>query len=192
MRDGCLLLKQFLRNPTQVGAIAPSGAKLCRELTGWLELEQCSAVVELGPGTGVVTERILSSIGKDTRFFAVELDGEICRRLSSKLPEVKLYNADACDLPELCRKENLPELDVVISGLPWAVFPEYLQCKLLEAISGALKNQGKFSTFAYIQGMILPGGARFRRLLNRYFSHVELSQIVWKNLPPAVVYRCIK
>jgi phospholipid N-methyltransferase len=38
----------------------------------------------------------------------------------------------------------------------------------------------------------MPGGRRFRRLLEANFSRVIATEIVWRNLPPAFVYRCEK
>ena len=192
MHERWFLLKQFLRHPIQVGAIAPSSPALCRELVCWLEAEKSNAIAELGPGTGVVTREILQHKAPDCRFFAVELDKDICEELRSELPELDLYNADASFLADICRQSNIAELDAVVSGLPWAAFPAELQHAILSAITKSLKKGGKFSTFAYLQGMVLPAGWRFRHLLEKYFSQVEISEVVWKNLPPAVVYRCVK
>ena len=187
-----LLFKRFLHNPTRIGAIAASGPALCRELVNFLEVDQASAVAELGPGTGVVTREVLKQKGADTRFFAVELDPEICRVFRQTLPEVKLYNANACDLDKLCAGEGIAELDAVVCGLPWAAFPEDLQRSILSALLKSLKPGGKFTTFAYLQGLILPAGRRFRKLLEEHFSSVTCSKVVWNNLPPAITYRCIK
>ena len=186
------LLKQFLRHPFQVGAIAPSGKALCKELVSWLELDKAAAVAELGPGTGVVTREAVRHCSSDTRFFAVELDKTIYEEFKLTLPEVEIFNANACELDKLCQAESIKELDAVVSGLPWASFPAGLQQEILSAVVRSLKPGGKFSTFAYLQGLVLPGGVRFRKLLEKEFSQVTLSKVVWKNLPPAIVYRCIK
>lgn len=186
------LLKQFLRHPLQVGAIAPSSEALCKELVSFLELGNARAVAELGPGTGVVTKEAIKQCAPDTRFFAVELDKQICEEFKTTLPDVDILNANACELDKLCQAEGIKELDAVVSGLPWASFPASLQQDILSAVVKSLKKGGKFSTFAYLQGMVLPSGRRFRKLLEKEFSEVTLSPVVWKNLPPAIVYRCIK
>ncbi len=186
------LLKQFLRHPSQVGAIAPSSAALCRELVSWMEPDTLRQVAELGPGTGVVTREILQQTPDDVRFFTVELDPEICENFKKSMPGVTIHNANACELDLLCRQEKIDGLDAVVSGLPWASFPESLQQQILGAVIRSLKSNGKFSTFAYLQGLALPGGMRFRKLLEKEFSQVTCSPVVWKNLPPAIVYRCIK
>lgn len=187
-----LLLKQFLRHPAQVGAIAPSSPALCRELVSWLEPATLEKVAELGPGTGVVTREILHQTPENLHFFTVELDSAICENFKKSMPGVVIHNANACKLDQLCRQENIDGLDAVVSGLPWASFPEDLQQQILGAVIRSLKNSGKFSTFAYLQGLLLPGGLRFRKLLEKEFSQVTCSPVVWKNLPPAIVYRCIK
>ncbi len=51
---------------------------------------------------------------------------------------------------------------------------------------------GVFVTFAYLQGLVLPSGKKFKHNLKKYFSHVERSEVVWGNVPPAIVYRCLK
>jgi phospholipid N-methyltransferase len=62
----------------------------------------------------------------------------------------------------------------------------------LAAIVDVLPKGGYFTTFAYLQGTILPTGINFRKRLEKYFSSVEKSRVVWLNIPPAFVYRCKK
>jgi phosphatidylethanolamine/phosphatidyl-N-methylethanolamine N-methyltransferase len=47
-----------------------------------------------------------------------------------------------------------------------------------------------FSTFAYLQGLVLPNARALRERLDAEFSNVTRSPIVWRNLPPAFVYVC--
>jgi phospholipid N-methyltransferase len=56
----------------------------------------------------------------------------------------------------------------------------------------SLRPGGRFATFAYVHGTPFPGGIRFRRMLRERFAKVSLSPVVWRNLPPAFVYRCEK
>ena len=93
---------------------------------------------------------------------------------------------------ELCEKEGVSSVEVILSGLPWASFPKELQDRCLEAMFSVLPPGGRFATFAYLQGLMLPAGKRFRKLLDEHFSSVEISPTAWKNLPPAFVYRCVR
>ncbi len=193
MTKNGILFKRFLHNPYQVGAIAESGEVLCRELVSRVDFRCISALAELGPGTGAVTRVILQQCPAGVRFFAVELDSEICKVLRAELPDLTVYNCSAADLPDICcRCEKIVYLDAIISGLPWAVFTHALQQQLLESIYQVLIPGGMFVTFAYCQGLWLPGGRRFRKLLQNKFSSVSVSRTIWRNLPPAVVYCCQK
>ena len=101
-----------------------------------------------------------------------------------------VLSPDALSAHEQAR--GIERCDTVISGLPWAIFPAALQMSILEEVNMSLKPGGRFCTFAYLQGLLMPAGQRFRSLLEKTFKNVERSPIVWKNLPPAFVYRCEK
>ena len=183
---------QFLKNPFSVGAVCPSSPFLAEEIAKNAGLETALSVAELGPGTGALTGAILKRKSDEAKFFAVELNVSVLEIFRKKFPEVKIYNESAAKLGEIARKEGLTSVDSVISGLPWAAFPESLQDELLSAIAGTLSPDGCFSTFSYIHCPLLPAGKRFRNKLSEYFASVETSAVVWRNLPPAFVYRCRK
>jgi len=186
------LLAQFLKKPLTTGAVCPSSQSLAKMLVAGIGIEQSENVAELGPGTGAVTGTILSSMPERSRFFAVELNPDVITAFHENFPNVTVYNDSAAHLPELVRKENIKCLDAVISGLPWAIFPDSLQEEILSAVLHALKPGGYFTTFAYIQGVLLPSGQHFKKRLLRFFNQVEKSPVVWNNFPPAFVYRCKK
>ena len=89
-------------------------------------------------------------------------------------------------------EEQMGAPEVVVSALPWSVFQEELQDKLLSAVVAAMAVGGRFSTIAYVSGLFLPPARKFRRKLSQHFETVECSPIQWKNLPPAITYRCRK
>ncbi len=184
------LFRRFLRHPGRVGALWPSSPSLCRMMVSRIGVEQAKLVVELGPGTGVITREIIRMLPAGGRFMAVELDELLCLQLRRNFPCVEILHDSASRLAEILRERRLPPADAIISGLPWAVFPESLQREILNAVAGSLAPDGWFTTFAYLQGLMLPAGMRFRRLLGETFGEVLTSSVVWRNLPPAFVYRC--
>jgi len=185
-------LKRFIANPGLVGALLPSSTGLCREITSHINIESAEAVVELGPGTGVITDEILSRINPQTTFVAIELDNKMYEHLRRNRPSLNVVNDSAENLPEIMKNAKIKHLNAIVSGLPWAAFPEKLQLAILDAILGSLGDGGYFSTFAYLQGLMLPAGQRFRKLLKKSFSEVNISRVIWANVPPAIVYRCKK
>ena len=186
------LTMQFLRKPLTTGAICPSSVYLARQMVSGLDLERARVVVELGPGTGAITGSILNAMPKDAFFFAVELNESVLSVFRKRFPSEKVYNDSASNLPRILDSLGLKTADVILSGLPWASFSDRLQDELLDAIREALPPGGAFATFAYLQGTVLPTGIRFRRKLKEFFSSVETSSVIWRNIPPAFVYRCRK
>lgn len=178
--------------PSEIGAVMPSSKRLVREMVSGIGLENFSSIVELGPGTGVATVEIISSMNDGTRFFVIERNEQMYEVFRSRFPEVKAYNRCASELKQILSEEGIDGLDAVVSGLPWASFPRAAQKAIIGSVADALGDDGVFTTFAYLQGFMLPAAHRFRQLLKETFATVRTSKVVWRNMPPAFVYRCWK
>ncbi len=181
-------LTQFLIHPTKIGAIAPSNDKLCDLITEMAELSTISSVIEFGPGTGVITEKILNKISKDTTFFAMEINETLVEATKKRCPDATVYLSSACDAKKYLEIYGEKGCDRIISSLPWSTFNEDLQNDLMETIMDVLNPGGKFLTYAYVPGLVFPPAIRFRKKLNEKFDKVSRSKIVWSNFPPAFVY----
>ncbi len=190
--SGIKFLKNFIKSPGTIGAIWPSSPFLAKMITSDIGLEKAPVIVELGPGTGVFTSRILDMKKAKSKFFAVELNKELYDAFKIKFPSITIHNGNATDLSSMVKKEGIDSVNVIICGLPWASFPAKLQDDLLNAIFDVLNPGGCFTTFAYLQGLLLPAGKRFKNTLKNHFSYVETSRTEWRNFPPAFVYRCYK
>lgn len=192
MRDTLTFLKSFARHPTQVGAIAPSSPALVRTMVEWFDWDSARGVVEYGSGTGVFTEAVLESLSPAARFFAIERSPELAAATRTRCPTATVYQESVTEVAALCQREDMPQVDAIVCGLPWASFSESLQDEIMQAMMTVLRPGGQFATFAYWQGLALPAGRRFAKRLNHTFSRVERSGTVWRNLPPAFVYRCVR
>ena len=184
--------KAFLRNSAHVGAIAPSSSQLSAILADTLDWNTVECVVEYGPGTGVVTEEIARRLQGRTRFFAVEREPQFAEITRRRCPGVEVVQDCVTRIPELCRERGIKKVDAILSGLPWASFPPALTEEILAATFEVLPPGGKFATFAYWQGLLLPGSRRFREFLRDHFTTVERTRTAWRNLPPAFVYECVR
>ncbi len=192
MKRKSLLLRQFIKKPGTVGTLCSSSPALAKVMVENIDIASAHYIAELGPGTGAITSSILKNITTDSKFFAIELDQTIYEEFRKHHPNITIYHDSAENLTSIINKEKLPHLDIVISGLPWSVFSEKTQNKIINEVISALNDGGYFTTFAYIQGIFLPSARRFKKLLQNNFSSVEISKIVWNNFPPAFVYRCRK
>ena len=183
-------LQQYLLRPGLIGSVAPSSQALAREMLDWLELGSAQAVLEVGPGTGAFTKALLPRLSKDCRVVLIELNADFAATLRRNFPGVKIYNESVAHARSICDREGIAAVDCIVSGLPWASFPQPLQKSCLAAIAGVLRPGGQFVTFAYRGVDMLPRARRFRDNLDRCFREVTTSRTVHWNLPPAAVYRC--
>jgi phosphatidylethanolamine/phosphatidyl-N-methylethanolamine N-methyltransferase len=183
-------LGEFLLHPTRTGAIAPSSQFLARTMVEWIDLPRAQTVFEYGPGTGVFTSHILQRMTSGSRFVAIELNNRLADIFRQRHPGVILIEDSVTNIEAICRRLGIDEVDCIVCGLPWASFPESLQTTILDRMRSVMSPHGQFVTFAYLQGLLLPPGRRFARILPDYFRHVSRSRVVWRNLPPAFVYQC--
>ncbi len=161
-------------------------------MTEWVNWSTVDVVVEYGPGTGVFTEQILAQKRREARYLGIERNPRFVGMLRERFPGIAICNESVERVREVCGQQGLGEVDVIICGLPWASFTPGEQDAFLGATTAVLPPGGKFATFAYLQGLLLPGGLRFRSTLHRYFATVSKSRTVWANIPPAFVYQCIR
>jgi phosphatidylethanolamine/phosphatidyl-N-methylethanolamine N-methyltransferase len=190
MSDAFTFLRTFISQPIKVGAIAPSSRGLAEQMVLSVDWSHAHAVLEYGPGTGVFTERIKQCLTPEAKFFAIEQSAELAQRTRDRCPGTIVHCDSVANVESLCEREGITQVDAILCGLPWAAFPESLQRECFDAMLRVLKPGGQFATFAYWQGVVLPAGRRFSQRLRSTFSEVHRSPTVWRNLPPAFVYRC--
>ena len=183
-------LREFIASPTVIGAVAPSSEHLARAMVDGLDLKNARAVLEYGPGTGIVTDHIRKGIAPYTRLAAIEINPRMATFFKQRHPDVPLYEDTVANARMICDYADIEMVDCIVSGLPWSTFSEPLQVKLLDEMMRVLRPGGCFVTFAYIHGLALPPAKRFANLLQKYFGSVSKSGIIWRNVPPALVYRC--
>ena len=184
--------KQFLLNYRYTGAISASSERLGTQFIESSELPTAKRVVELGSGSGVLTRKILDNLTEGAVFFAMEINPVFVKETRKRCPEATVYQDSAHHLHKYVSDHNWTGVDCIISGLPWSLFKPRFQEILLEEILKNLNPGGEFLTFAYIHGLFLPSGRIYRKKLPGKFSRVHHSRIVWKNTPPALVYRAKK
>lgn len=182
------MLREFLRSPADIGAVAPSSPRLAEAVTAPVPELGDPVVVELGPGTGAFTSAIEKQLAGRGLQLAVEMNPRLAEQLRGRCRRVEVLNADASTLPMLLAERGVEKADVVVSGLPWASFSQQVQSEILTAVSNVLAPDGAFTTFGYVHAMRLSSALRFRQLLCSAFEEVVPGRTVWRNLPPALVY----
>ena len=185
-------LVQFVRKPDVFGAVAPSSQSLAKKMIEWIDFDKVDVVIEYGPGSGTITRELLKRLKPGTTFFAIEVNESMVENFRNNVPEATVYQDSVINVRKYLEKHNKKHADVIISGLPWATFSTQLQNEILGKTLEALADGGWFATYAYLQGILLPAGKRFRNKLYQDFTTVRQSPVAWLNLPPALVYQCEK
>lgn len=191
MKDARSFFGEFLKKPARIGALVPSSRSLAEQMISGIDFDQARVIVEYGAGTGPFTEIILERKPAGSHFLSIEQSPKLAGILYQRFPDLDLHQGSVEDLPDLLEKRGLDEVDCVISGLPWASFGLGLQDRLLTVTTHCLRSGGHLATFAYLQGLLMPAGMAFRSQLKQRFAEVRRSPVVWRNLPPAFVYRAV-
>lgn len=126
LTDSANLLGQFLGSPAVIRAVAPSSRALAEVATSPLPGRGDPAVVELGAGTGTITDVVQHRLGGRGWHIAVELNARLARLLRERHPAVDVQHAGAEELPGIMDDRGLTA-DVVISALPWAAFRAWVR-----------------------------------------------------------------
>jgi phosphatidylethanolamine/phosphatidyl-N-methylethanolamine N-methyltransferase len=155
-------------------------------------LEEARTVLELGPGTGAFTKAIENTISPEALLLAIEVNHELAEELRENVTRAIIIEDSAENISKHLAAHGRKSADVILSGLPWASFSNDLQERLLDAVANALEPGAKFATFSYSHAILLPAARAFRRRLAKRFSNFETTPAVWRNLPPAYVYRCTR
>jgi phosphatidylethanolamine/phosphatidyl-N-methylethanolamine N-methyltransferase len=188
--DNLIFVSQFLRSPHSVGALAPSSCFLARTILAAADLKERRVIVEFGPGTGAFTKHICAQLGPDQRYVGIEQNYRFARLLRLRYPHLTFVNDSVEELERIGADLALGCIDAIICGLPWASLPMHVQEKTFTAMRSLIGVNSVFCTFAYLQGLVLPGAGILRRRLKAEFREVSCSPPVWRNLPPAIVYAC--
>lgn len=179
-------VRGMMRDPIAVGSVWPSGPALAQRMADDASIRPGDLVVELGAGTGPFTAALA---GRGRRLLALEPDPELARACRVRCPGVDVIERKAEALPAILEERGEAAVDRVVSGLPFAIWPDAVQRAVLDAVTDTLTDDGVFVTFTYAHSPWLPAGRRFRVRLGEAFERVATSPVVWRNAPPALVYR---
>ena len=181
LTDTTLFLQEWFANPQRTGSLAPSSPQLAAAMAHWLPSNPESYVLELGPGTGAVTEMLIKRGLREDRLVAIERNPKMARLLREKFPRAQIINGDAWHLDHLLRsrREPIESVGAVISSLPLLNFPHAEAEALTQKIRAVLEPHGNWVQYSYHLGKKQVRGASSFQL--------RASKIVWLNFPPARV-----
>src|SRR5262245_8420425 len=178
--DEVRFIRSWFEKPLTMGAVTPSGRALARVMASYVDPRVPGPVIELGPGTGPVTEALVAQ-GVDTaRLVLVEFDPMCCRLLRARYPKATVVQGDAYGLHRLLAGKLEDPAAAVLSGLPLFTKPLRVRLRLLFEAFSLMSAGAPFVQFTYNAVPPLP------KRLDRV--QAEASERVWMNIPPARVW----
>lgn len=178
--DEAKFLKSWLNNPLKTGAVSPSGKALATAMAEIVDPALPGPVIELGPGTGPVTEALIRRGVAEERLILVEYSADFCRMLRERFPAALVIEGDAYDLKATLGDIVKEPAAAVVSSLPLVTKPDPECLKLVFQGFDLMHPGAPFVQFTY--GPVSPVPVKGRGF------KAKVSKTIWLNLPPARVW----
>lgn len=175
-----LFVRSLLRDPLSVGAPIPSSSRLSRLIASHVNLDG-SVVLEVGAGTGSITSALLERGIRPEHLFLIERDPSLVSYLQDKFPRVRVRCGDAVHASSILSSEAVGQVNTLLSSLPIRNLKPQDQVETVSAMLKALAPTGQLLQFTYSTSCPIP--------VRELGLHAEFVGRVWRNLPPAAVWR---
>jgi phosphatidylethanolamine/phosphatidyl-N-methylethanolamine N-methyltransferase len=178
--DEVRFFRNWIEKPLSMGAVTPSGRALARTMAAYVDPTVPGPIIELGPGTGPVTEALVAQGIDPARLVLVEFDPAFCRLLQERYPTATVVQGDAYSLGRLLTQFIREPAAAVVSGLPLFTKPLTTRLRLLFEAFSLMMPGAPFVQFTYAAYSPIP------KALDRVYA--EASERIWTNIPPARVW----
>jgi phosphatidylethanolamine/phosphatidyl-N-methylethanolamine N-methyltransferase len=178
--DEVQFIRSWIEKPLSTGAVMPSSRMLARAMARCVDPKSEGPVIELGPGTGPVTEALVEHGIDPARLVLVEFNPDFCRLLRSRYPQATVVQGDAYRLRRLLETHVSQPAAAMVSGLPLVTKPLRTRLRLISDAMTLLAPGAPFVQFTY--AMLPPIPKKLPGV------RAEASELIWMNLPPARVW----
>ena len=178
--DEVRFLRSWIEKPLHMGAVMPSGRVLARTMAQYVNIDSTDPVVELGPGTGAITNALIEHGVDQKRLVLVEYNPGFCALLRDRYPQATVVQGDAYTLRDSLWSVLGAPVAAVVSGLPLVTKPMLTRLKLIRDAFAMLTPGAPFVQFTYSVAPPIP------KSLPGVLT--EASERIWMNLPPARVW----
>jgi phosphatidylethanolamine/phosphatidyl-N-methylethanolamine N-methyltransferase len=178
--DEVRFLRSWIEKPLHMGAVMPSGRFLARTMAQYVDIDSKGPVVELGPGTGAITNALIAHGVDQKRLVLVEYNPGFCALLRDRYPHATVVQGDAYALRDSLWDVLRAPASAMVSGLPLVTKPMLTRVRLIRDAFLALAPGAPFVQFTY---SVVPPIPRSLPGVS-----TEASERIWMNLPPARVW----
>jgi phosphatidylethanolamine/phosphatidyl-N-methylethanolamine N-methyltransferase len=172
--------KGWIDGPKAVGAILPTSSITARRTASVIDIHSGLPVLELGPGTGVITKAILKHGVKPSDLYSIEYSQDFVEHLNKTYPEVNIIQGDAFDLDTTLGEMKDQQFDSIVSAVPLLNFPMARRIQLIEDMLTRIPRGRPFMQITYGPLPPVPSG--------RGNYTVQHYDFVMRNVPPAQLW----
>ena len=176
-----VFFKHWLRSPKSMGSIIPSSMWLARAIAAEVDWQPGSHVIELGGGTGAITQGLIERGIPASNLVVVELETNLHTYLSGRYPDVTVVQGDATRLSEIVARLPIDRVSTVISGLPMVRMPIDFKRAIIDQGFGVMPKGHFMLQYTYSPLAPVP--------VKELGLEAELARYVIRNFPPAAVWR---
>ena len=178
--DELRFFRGWLDKPKAVGSIIPTSSVTARRMASVIEPSSGLPVLELGPGTGVITKAILERGVQPENLFSVEYSHDFAQHVRGLFPGVNVIEGDAFDLDETLGGRRNLVFDAIVSGVPLLNFPVARRVAYLEDLLTRIPPGRPVVQLTYGPRSPVPPG--------RGGYTVEHFDFVVRNFPPTQLW----
>ena len=178
--DTLRFLTAWLSAPLRTGALLPSGRFLAKAMAEAINPDNPGFVVELGAGTGALTEALIKRGIEPERLILVETREEFRELLSHRYPKAQVLSIDAYNAARHIRQLDIGSVSAIVSGLPLLTQTPWKRRRLLLECLHLGTSATSFIQFTYFYRSPIPVASRRIKSVG--------GKMIWPNLWPARVW----
>ncbi len=178
--DELKFFKGWIDKPKAVGSIVPTSSVTAKRMASVIDIKSGLPVLEVGPGTGVITKAILTHGVKPENLYTVEYSAYFVQHLRHNYPNVNVIEGDAFVLDATLGDKAELIFDSVVSGVPLLNFPVASRVAYLKSLLKRIPAGRPVIQLTYGPKSPIPPG------LGNYT--VEHFDFVIRNIPPTQLW----
>jgi phosphatidylethanolamine/phosphatidyl-N-methylethanolamine N-methyltransferase len=178
--DELKFFKGWIDKPKTVGSIIPTSSVTARRMASIIDTASGLPVLEVGPGTGVITKAILARGVRPENLTCVEYAHDFVLHLRRNYPGIDVIEGDAFDLETTLGDKANATFDSVVSGVPLLNFPVATRVKYVESLLDRMPGGRPIVQLTYGPKSPVPPG------LGDYT--VERFDFIIRNIPPTTLW----
>ena len=171
-----IFVSELLHSPAKIGAVVPSSNMLARRIADQIHYTDNAHVLEIGAGTGVITQAMLERDIPLTSIIIVEQSAKMTNFLNQRFPGITVLQTNAINLTKVIEPTQY-SINTIVSSLPLRSMPKDTVTEIIQQIKTVLPKNGRYIQFTY-------STLHKNDFLTHDFHYIH-SQYVWWNLPPA-------